>query len=68
MGRRGIAWVAGHPGYDVYAIDADDQATWTATLDELLVPRVASPPRRGHPGKAAGKPATGRLTRDDTDS
>ncbi|MFI5261265.1 MAG: FAD:protein FMN transferase [Candidatus Limnocylindrales bacterium] len=40
MGRRGIAWVAAHPGYGAYAIDADEQATWTATLDELLVPRL----------------------------
>jgi len=40
MGRRGIAWVAAHPGYGAYAIDADEHATWTATIDELLVPRV----------------------------
>lgn len=39
MGRRGLAWVAAHTGYGAYAIDADEQATWTATLDELLVPR-----------------------------
>ena len=40
MGRRGLVWVAAHPGYGAYGIDPDEQATWTATLDELLVPRA----------------------------
>ena len=40
MGPRGVVWVATHPGYGAYAVDPDEQATWTANLDELVVPRA----------------------------
>lgn len=36
MGRRGLAWVAGHPGYGAYAIDHSRIATWTPVVDGLL--------------------------------
>jgi FAD:protein FMN transferase len=37
MGRDGLAWVAGHPGYDAVAIGWDDQVTWTRGVDRYLV-------------------------------
>jgi FAD:protein FMN transferase len=43
MGRPGLAWVAGHPGYGAYAIDHDRIATWTPVVDEILEPRQAVP-------------------------
>ena len=36
MGLDGLAWVAGHPGFDAYAITADDRVIWTPGLDDRL--------------------------------
>jgi FAD:protein FMN transferase len=37
MGRDGLAWVAGHPGYDALAITWDDAVIWTAGMDAYLL-------------------------------
>ena len=37
MGRDGIAWVVGQPGYGAYAITTDDRAIWTPLVERLLV-------------------------------
>jgi thiamine biosynthesis lipoprotein len=37
MGRDGLAWVAGHPGYDALAITWDDAVIWTAGMDGHLL-------------------------------
>jgi thiamine biosynthesis lipoprotein len=37
MGRPGLAWLAGRPGYEGYAIDGDLRPSWTAGFDPLLV-------------------------------
>ncbi len=36
MGLDGLAWVAGHAGYDAYAITTDERAIWTAGIGPLL--------------------------------
>ncbi len=41
MGLRGLGWVAGHPGYGVYAITADQRALWSPALEPLLVAPAA---------------------------
>jgi FAD:protein FMN transferase len=42
MGRPGLAWVAGHPGYGAYAIDHERIATWTPVVEGLLDKRQAA--------------------------
>lgn len=37
MGREGVEWVAGIPGYAAYAVTADRRCTWSAGCDSLLV-------------------------------
>jgi thiamine biosynthesis lipoprotein len=37
MGRVGLAWLAGLPGYEGYAIDPGLRPSWTAGFDPLLV-------------------------------
>jgi len=37
MGRDGLGWVAGHPGYDALAITWDDALIWTRGMDRHLV-------------------------------
>jgi thiamine biosynthesis lipoprotein len=41
MGRPGLAWVAGHPGYGAYAVDHERIATWTPVVDGFLDRREA---------------------------
>ncbi len=36
MGERGVAWVAGQPGFGALAITSDDRVTWSAMIDGLL--------------------------------
>lgn len=36
MGRAGLAWLAGRPGYGGYAIDHDLRPSWTEDVDPLL--------------------------------
>ena len=36
MGLDGPAWVAGHRGYDAYAVTTDERAIWTAGIEPLL--------------------------------
>lgn len=42
MGLDGLAWVAGHPGYEALAITADDRVVWTPGLDAYRVPGSGS--------------------------
>jgi hypothetical protein len=35
MGKRGIAWVAGQPGFGALGITSDDRVTWSPLIDEL---------------------------------
>jgi FAD:protein FMN transferase len=44
MGERGIAWVAGQPGFGALAITGDDRVVWTPLVDALLVTRAADRP------------------------
>jgi thiamine biosynthesis lipoprotein len=37
MGRDGLGWVAGHPGYDALAITWDDALIWTRGMDRYLL-------------------------------
>jgi len=37
MGRDGLGWVAGHPGYDALAITWDDALIWTRGMDSFLL-------------------------------
>ena len=37
MGRDGLGWVAGHPGYDALAITWDDAVIWTVGMDRYLL-------------------------------
>ncbi len=37
MGREGVAWVAGIPGYAAYAVTTDRRCTWSEGCDALLV-------------------------------
>jgi FAD:protein FMN transferase len=36
MGLDGLGWVTGHPGYDAYAITADNRVVWTEGIDRYL--------------------------------
>lgn len=37
MGRGGLSWAAGHPGYDALAITWDDALIWTPGMDRYLL-------------------------------
>lgn len=43
MGADGLGWVAGHPGYDAYAITQDDRVVWTEGIDRYLAVSTAEP-------------------------
>jgi FAD:protein FMN transferase len=38
MGRAGIDWIVAQEGFDVYAVDAEQQVHYSRGLDELIVP------------------------------
>jgi thiamine biosynthesis lipoprotein len=37
MGERGVAWVAGQPGFGALAITSDDRVVWSPLIEELLL-------------------------------